>query len=133
MTDPTYGTVGEADHESDNGPMCTVGFPFGFLLGLPLGIVLWLPETLLIANILSGLFRVQPNTPAGIDYLYIFALYMIWLSLVLAPLPILLVRKLMGRLDPEERRPRFGFFRGLLCSLPLATLYINFEWTSGTH
>jgi hypothetical protein len=133
MTDPTHGAVGGPLRESDNGPMCTVGFPFGFLLGLPIGVVLWLPETLLTANILVGLFHVSRNTPDGLIYLGIFALYFIWLNLVLAPLPVLLVKKLMGRLSPEEKRARFGFFRGLLCSLPLATIYINFIWTSGHH
>jgi hypothetical protein len=134
MTDPTYGTVGDAQHMSDDGPMCTVGFPFGFLLGLPIGIVLWLPETLLIANIMVGLLHLPGNMSAGTDFLCSFALYVVWLLLVLAPLPILLARKLMGRLNPEEKRPRFGFFRGLLCALPLATLYINYIWqTSGTH
>jgi hypothetical protein len=133
VTDPTYGTVGDTQHESDDGPMCTVGFPFGFLLGLPIGVVLWLPETLLIANVLVGLLHLPTSTPGGIFYLGIFALYLIWLSLVLAPLPVVLVKKLMGRLNPQEKRPRFGFFRGLLCSLPLATIYINFIWTSGHH
>jgi hypothetical protein len=133
MTEPTYATDHAASPESDDGPMCTVGFPFGFLLGLPLGIFLWLPETMLIGAIYVDLLHLPKNMSNSAGLLFLLALYVVWLLLVLAPLPVLLVRKLVGRLDPAEKRPRFGFFRGLFCSLPLATLYIDVIWTSGTH
>jgi hypothetical protein len=126
-------SAGDTQHKSNDGPMCTVGFAFGFLLGLPLGILLWLPETIFTAGILVDVLHVSNKTPTGVIYLGIFTLYLIWLLLVLAPLPVLLVKKLIGKLSREEKRARFGFFRGLLCSLPLATIYINFLWTSGHH
>jgi hypothetical protein len=121
MPDPPY-----------DSPMLTVGFPFGFLLGLPLGVALWFPETMFVADVLTNLLKVGKDAPNSIFYLYTIALYIVWILLVMAPLPVLLVKKLRGTITPEEKLERFGFFRGLFCSLPLATLFIDYTWVT-TH
>lgn len=109
-------------------------FAVGLLLGLVVGLFLWLPETMLIAGIMIELLHLPGNMSAGANLAFSLALYGIWLALVLAPLLIRLVSGLMGKLNPEEKYPRLGFFRGLLCSMPLPTLYINYAWqTSGVQ
>jgi hypothetical protein len=113
-------------------------FTIGFFVGLLAGVWLWLPETLLIANIMIGLLHMPGDMSAGSSVLFSLALYAIWLLIIFAIVP------LVGRLTREApvvsahappAPPRAApFFRGLLCSSPLPTILINYLWqTSGVH
>ena len=90
-------------------------FAIGLLAGLVVGVFCWLPMALAITNIESGILRLPGNLSANADLLFTMALYAIWLFAVWA-----IVRHgFVGR---------HTFFHGLLCSLPLPTILIDYDW-----
>ena len=88
-------------------------FFIGLLAGLVAGVLLWLPMTIGIAGIMLEILQLPRNLSADASLLVMIALYAIWLLLVLATV------RLMGWLP---------FFHGLLCSIPLPTILIDYAW-----
>jgi len=94
-------------------------FIVGVLVGLVVGLFLWLPETILIADIMIGVFQLPGNMSPGANFLFSIALYAIWFLVIWAIF---------------RRANMFSFFPGLLCSIPLPTILINaFLQSAGMH
>jgi hypothetical protein len=89
-------------------------FAIGLLAGLVAGVFMWLPMSIAIGGIMIGILRLPGDLSANADLLVMTGLYAIWLLAVWA-----IVRHgFVGRLT---------FFHGLLCSLPLPTILINYD------
>jgi len=107
-------------------------FTVGFLIGLPIGIFLYFPESMFIAMIAIEVLRLpgknMPLLPISL------ALYGVWLLVILATF------RFVARLTweapvppghpPLAPRRTVRFFLGFLCSIPLATIYINYGFQS---
>jgi hypothetical protein len=108
-------------------------FAVGFLVGLPIGIFLYFPESMFIAMIAIEVLRLpgknMPLLPISL------ALYGVWLLVILAT--VRFVARLTWEAPVPAGHPPFAprrtvrFFLGFLCSIPLATIYINYGFQSG--
>ena len=105
----------EQNHHNGKQGKREARFALGFLAGLVAGIPMFLPMAIVIAGIMIQVLHVPKSFSAEADLLVMIALYGIWLLALWA----------IGRLMTW-----WPFFHGLLCSIPLPTIFIAYLWQS---